>query len=320
MRHHSRPRVLNAWDLPAALPDELGISVVARYLKDWSYLDSRRLANRELGLGSRLACPAISAPINLLKYGAETLRRTIAQSTVWNQTLLPYYLSFRTAQDVEISLQRLERGQRCFDLLRLVSVDKPRHLRFCVACFAQDVSTHGEAYWHRSHQLPAVADCWEHRCALQDSTVPYDGLRWYELTPPDDQNCAPSNCPATRRLLTGTLAAFVATESLRALNRKSRVFGYVPQRSLRRILRQLGYESKADNVAATRLVADFQDWAITQKSDLLLFGPEGWWLGLFNATRTRPTHVQALIFRRFLQGRWSSLVEQMSFNFPGSEE
>lgn len=45
------------------------------------------------------------------------------------------------------------------------------HLRYCPACFQQELQEYGEAYWHRAHQIKASQACAKHNCLLLDSTI-----------------------------------------------------------------------------------------------------------------------------------------------------
>lgn len=40
------------------------------------------------------------------------------------------------------------------------------HWKFCPLCIAADLHEHGVAYWHLSHQLPALSMCMKHNCQL----------------------------------------------------------------------------------------------------------------------------------------------------------
>ena len=46
-------------------------------------------------------------------------------------------------------------------------------LKFCPACFENDISRYGEAYWHRTHQIPGILVCLEHKTLLHESLVSF---------------------------------------------------------------------------------------------------------------------------------------------------
>ena len=55
-------------------------------------------------------------------------------------------------------------------------IPSPRFLRYCPVCQVSDVQNYGEAYWHRSHQIPAVQLCHIHKTRLVSSTVKVGGI------------------------------------------------------------------------------------------------------------------------------------------------
>lgn len=62
-------------------------------------------------------------------------------------------------------------------------------LRFCRECVAADLELYGDAYWHRSHQLPGVILCVVHSCALYVSDI---GIRTVRAVAPPDKVDGPS--------------------------------------------------------------------------------------------------------------------------------
>lgn len=51
-----------------------------------------------------------------------------------------------------------------------------RFLRFCKECREEDVRKVGEAYWHRTHQLPGIMTCYRHKAWLVESDVSVSDL------------------------------------------------------------------------------------------------------------------------------------------------
>lgn len=56
-------------------------------------------------------------------------------------------------------------------------------MRYCPACYQEDLQLYGEPYWHRRHQLPDMQICTKHRCWLVDTDVAYNSTRQQELFP-----------------------------------------------------------------------------------------------------------------------------------------
>lgn len=45
-------------------------------------------------------------------------------------------------------------------------------MKFCKACYEEDISRYREPYWHRAHQIPGVYICHLHKVALTNTKVP----------------------------------------------------------------------------------------------------------------------------------------------------
>src|SRR4030042_7010586 len=52
-------------------------------------------------------------------------------------------------------------------------VKVPQFLRYCPECVSEDFERWGETYWRRTHQLPGVLVCTDHKGGLANSVVPY---------------------------------------------------------------------------------------------------------------------------------------------------
>jgi len=89
-------------------------------------------------------------------------------------TTLPYALAFVPTASRNHVWQRLvsdaHDGQSCGTALRS-GLACQEYLRYCPACIEDDLVRFGETYWHRSHQLPAVTICVQHRRQLVASVV-----------------------------------------------------------------------------------------------------------------------------------------------------
>ena len=47
-----------------------------------------------------------------------------------------------------------------------------KHLRYCPLCAIEDISSYGETYWHRKHQLPGYYFCTKHQVRFTNSEIP----------------------------------------------------------------------------------------------------------------------------------------------------
>ena len=110
-----------------------------------------------------------------------------AQEFVSQHTLYSYYAPFlpqdRAAKVLRCMLS--ERGGSVHYTVGLMAsrIPLPLFLRFCPYCVQADRHNHGEAYWHRSHQLPQVPICPVHDSMLSDSTVSSFGSKGDGLVP-----------------------------------------------------------------------------------------------------------------------------------------
>jgi len=317
MQRHRRPRLLDHWGLPTPYPDELSISVVGRYLKRWEHFDHKRMVGLGLGLGRRVA-GLTSFPLRVTEAGSiypfNTPSGLVARRAIWDLTLAPYYLAFQHASNVESTLRSLEARAMCTSLTWLAMPDRPAFLRFCTRCFKEEASTHGEPYWHRSHQLPFSTTCMDHGCPLSDSNVEYSGRRWHQSRPPERETCPEESRPTRIAGFNPQLLAYLQGESLRALHRGSLTYNFIPKQGFRKLLQNMGYRS-GQNLRAEVLEEHFRIWLKQNGATLEELGRKEWWLALFTSAGRQPTPIQVILFRRFLRDVWSKNLAQMGLDF-----
>ena len=161
---------------PPPYEDELQYSWLARYYSKSGYM-AYTLAAEDL-FSNKHTKPSIEFISRLTSAALEaTERYTPRAMMIEKHTMFPYYARF---------LDR-ERRRRAFDAMmniddgyfRLLCVSKSkecvqRYLRYCPLCAAEDRSEHGEAYWHRIHQMRGVNVCPMHGCDLMDTAVSID--------------------------------------------------------------------------------------------------------------------------------------------------
>lgn len=94
-----------------------------------------------------------------------------------NHTLLPYYKPFIEEELVMKITEQMtfkDSGSIFLSVGGAASkVKGPDYFRFCLNCFNQEQDLYGEAYWHRTHQLPGVMVCPIHKEFLFVSDVPF---------------------------------------------------------------------------------------------------------------------------------------------------
>ncbi len=162
---------------PAAYPDELLYSQLARYYTKSGYM-AYTFAAEEL-FASKTVRPDVDFINSYTPAAVQAITRNISmENVVEKHTMFPCYGRFLPK----------ERRQKAFSALVAMTGNyhnllpipqskngKVRCLRFCPSCAANDRERYGEAYWHRIHQLLRIRVCPVHRCCLTDSGVVSSG-------------------------------------------------------------------------------------------------------------------------------------------------
>ncbi len=176
--------------LPRPYPDELLYSVIARTAYHYGYWSPTQLLLPLFGSRAVIAVPDL--PSNLASLTERTFDAwgLSAEDVAARHTLLGYYTYFQ-GQNVRqaVLASMCERGG--FNQVRLGvcagSALSPKRFRLCPQCYEEDRARYGEAYWHRSHQLPGVLVCDRHGVVLQETNVPFRpaGRHEYVAAPQD---------------------------------------------------------------------------------------------------------------------------------------
>lgn len=158
---------------PAAYPDELLYSQLARYYTKSGYM-AYSFAAEELFL-SKTARPDMDF-INRYTPGAvqAIIRNMPMEAVIEKHTMFPCYGRFLLKERRQKAFQSLVSMKGNYHNLLPIPQSKngeARCLRYCPACAVSDRDQYGEAYWHRAHQLIGIRVCPVHRCYLLDSSV-----------------------------------------------------------------------------------------------------------------------------------------------------
>ena len=162
---------------PAAYPDELLYSQLARYYTKSGYM-AYTFAAEEL-FAAKTVRPDMDFINSYTPAAVQAITRNISmENVVEKHTMFPCYGRFLPK----------ERRQKAFSALVAMTgnyhnllpipqnkTGKVRCLRYCPACAAKDRERYGEAYWYRIHQLLWIRVCPVHRCYLMDSCVVSSG-------------------------------------------------------------------------------------------------------------------------------------------------
>ncbi|MDL2254386.1 TniQ family protein, partial [Ruminococcaceae bacterium OttesenSCG-928-I18] len=99
-----------------------------------------------------------------------------AETILSEHTLFPYYSRFwRTERKTEVVAALINGGDDA--AVHRVGIYQSAvatqvNCRYCPQCFDEDLTTYGEPYWHRLHQLADLRLCVRHRCWLADTGIP----------------------------------------------------------------------------------------------------------------------------------------------------
>lgn len=118
-----------------------------------------------------------------------------ATEIIYQRTLLPYYLPFRSTQlaaRAEHAMLGQGIGHLKYRLGLLTSGIGAAHpLKACPQCIVDDINEYGWAYWHRCHQLPGVWTCHRHHVGLNISPQKLNQLARFAWVLPTINNVAP---------------------------------------------------------------------------------------------------------------------------------
>lgn len=160
---------------PNPYPDEILYSVLARY-SIRSGMTSRQ-AIAESIFGKTSARAVMELPFNLRALGLNLpVGGTLtAESIIRNHTLYPFFTAFLSTERADAVQQMMmeENGASVYMTAGAFGGRVPlnTHMRYCPACWTDDLACYGERYWHRIHQVPLITTCPHHGCFLIDSAV-----------------------------------------------------------------------------------------------------------------------------------------------------
>lgn len=182
---------------PMMYEDELLYSAIARYHirsgnAGYSYTTNdifgRVTVKSSIYLPSNIYNLVKNLPLNYI--GNE-------MDIIMNHTLYPFYAAFQdydTSQKILNSMLN-DDGSNIYNRAGICAstISTPKYLKFCPECFKEDIEKHGEAYWHRVHQIQCVKVCPKHKILLEDSTVRFVPYYQQEYTIADSENCIVNN-------------------------------------------------------------------------------------------------------------------------------
>jgi hypothetical protein len=180
---------------PAAYPDELLYSILARYHVRSGNISPKATLRELFGSTTITATVDLPSHLNALIQNLPPLTKHTVDSLIRKHTLYPFYAPFLFPDKAEL-VRRSMLEHYWGDIhtragIMASSVQTPNHLKFCPACFRDEQEKHGEAYWHRLHQIPGLIICPEHLMPLQGSGIAIHGANKHEFIAASEDNCLP---------------------------------------------------------------------------------------------------------------------------------
>ncbi|RQB14040.1 hypothetical protein IPC468_29170 [Pseudomonas aeruginosa] len=184
-----RPEIILKW-----LKDETFFSICSRQHAAWGNLNPSTTLH--MLFNSRNQSTKHDFPHSL-----DTLHSNIrakwgdADSIIYRRTIFPLFMPFQSHSRIQTAMQMLKGnspGSIKYRLGLITGRFGAEHpLKACSGCIEMDISRHGVAYWHLSHQFPGVLICPIHKIWLQESTL---NRRWagrFQLALPDQAALIP---------------------------------------------------------------------------------------------------------------------------------
>ena len=182
--------------LPAAYPDELLYSQLARYYTKSGHM-AYAFAAEEL-FASKTVRPDMDFINSYTPAAVQAITRKMPmEAVIEKHTMFPCYGRFLPKERRQRAFQSLVSMKGNYHNLLPIPQSKNgkgRCLHYCPACVANDREQYGEAYWHRIHQMIGIYVCPVHRCYLMDSGVTISGkatpsLKTAEEIIPQSESC-----------------------------------------------------------------------------------------------------------------------------------
>lgn len=156
---------------PELYEDELIYSWIARYLVHSGYTSAAD-TYQDLYFNKNLR-PSVELMNNMLDDAKTVMTKYMSmEDLIHKHTLFPEYGRFidPTKREKLVSEADFSRGNWINSLMIPTSIGE-RYLKYCPLCVKEDRDSHGEAFWHRKHQIIGIKICTKHKVYLQDSEV-----------------------------------------------------------------------------------------------------------------------------------------------------
>ena len=156
---------------PRLYEDELVYSWIARYYIHSGYTAASD-AYQDLYYNKNLR-PSVELMNNMVDDAKTVMTKYMSlEKLIHKHTMFPEYGRFidPTKRERLIKEADFTRGNWINNVM-IPTLASERHLKYCPFCVEDDRDSHGEAYWHRKHQIIGIKICTKHKVYLIDSEV-----------------------------------------------------------------------------------------------------------------------------------------------------
>ena len=163
---------------PNPYPDELLYSLFVRHhIRSGNKIFKQTIEDLLGYVPHQLYGLALPSNLNFLVEKLRLISSQTAEDLISNYTLYSFYIIFLTQSEAFL-LKNLMRKKTSKPIFQVAKIDvakgseDSRLLKFCSQCLEKDLQKFGEAYWHRTHQIPGIFACLTHGTVLRESLVP----------------------------------------------------------------------------------------------------------------------------------------------------
>lgn len=175
----------------APFPDETLHSLISRYCRLTGFASARHVFSDVERSSAFTRNTAFPCHLEKLENVLKPVTGLDADLLISRHTLLPYFKPFLSPEQLTLAIAHMKKanGQGLKMRLGLISSALESHVgvRFCPECLVADDLCHGQAYWHRIHQLPGVWVCPHHAqplCIVEPTWIRQKAQKCY--LPDDD--------------------------------------------------------------------------------------------------------------------------------------
>ncbi|MBO2537211.1 TnsD family Tn7-like transposition protein [Rummeliibacillus suwonensis] len=197
--------------------------------------------------------------------------------------------------------------------------------RYCLHCYLEEMNLYGEAYWHKSHQLPGIYVCPKHKELLWISNIEYRNKPNKHSFIPLEQSCVENGQEVSISEEFFPNLVFIAEQSHELLNSRSTLIGleninnfYITK------LNEKNYITPSKRIRFQELIPDFihyfpRNFLQFLNSDFNYFDQDTWFHKVLRKPRVVCHPLRHLLMLSFLgQNVFNQLQKvQHKVNFFG---